>query len=91
MTLRQIELSGPQGYQETLHPLPQAVASSGLALTSMIELDVMQAEIAGVVLQGSDKDGEGLILYKIKVPRRQLIDYHEDLYPDIEDTCESLS
>ena len=36
-----------------------------------------------------DKDGDAILPLGIKVPRRQLIDYHEDLYPEIAGTSES--
>ncbi|WVR05042.1 hypothetical protein IAU60_002054 [Kwoniella sp. DSM 27419] len=83
MTLRQIEMSGPQGYQETLHPLPYAIASTGLAHKHPTALDVMSAEIARVMLPVVDKDGDAILPLGVRVPRRQLIDYHEDLYPDV--------
>jgi hypothetical protein len=43
----------------------------------------MQAEIERVLVPVVDKDGDAILPLAIKVPRRQLIDYHEDLYPDI--------
>ncbi|WVQ77976.1 hypothetical protein IAT38_000057 [Cryptococcus sp. DSM 104549] len=86
MTLRQIELSGPQGYQETLHPLGFPLASASLALVHPAELEVMKAEIARVLVPVVDKDGDTLLPLGMNVPRRQLIDYHDDLYPDISGT-----
>ncbi|OCF44702.1 actin cross-linking [Kwoniella heveanensis CBS 569] len=86
MTLRQIELSGPQGYQETLHSLPYPLASTALALKHPTHLDVMNAEIARVLIPAVDKDGDCILPFGIRVPRRQLIDYHDDLYPDIRGT-----
>ncbi|ODN73525.1 hypothetical protein L202_08026, partial [Cryptococcus amylolentus CBS 6039] len=83
MTLRQIELSGAQGFQESIHPLPFPLASSSLAGVHAAELEVMQAEIARVLVKGEDKDGVVLLPVGVRVPRRQLIDFHEDLYPDI--------
>nr|XP_019042887.1 actin cross-linking [Kwoniella bestiolae CBS 10118]OCF21817.1 actin cross-linking [Kwoniella bestiolae CBS 10118] len=83
MTLRQIELSGPMGYQETLHPLQYTLNNGSIAMVHPTKLDVMKAEIASVLLQVTDKDGDALVPLSAKVPRRQLIDYHEDLYPDV--------
>lgn len=83
MTLRQIELSGPQGYQETLHPLQFPLASASLAAIHPAKLDVMKAEISRILAPIVDKDGDSLLPVSIKVPRRQLIDFHEDLYPDL--------
>ncbi|WVF72470.1 hypothetical protein IAT40_007285 [Kwoniella sp. CBS 6097] len=91
MTLRQIELSGPQGYQETLHALPYALASTALALKHPTHLDVMNAEIARVLIPVVDKDGDCILPFGIRVPRRQLIDYHDDLYPDITGTVPEQS
>jgi len=86
MTLRQIELSGPMGFQETLHPLPHALTSSSLALAHPASLPVMSAQIATVVMPVSDKDGDVLLPSGIRVPRRHLIDYHHDLYPEVAGT-----
>ncbi|KIR37980.1 actin cross-linking [Cryptococcus deuterogattii 99/473] len=83
MTLRQIELSGPQGYQETLHPLQFPLANASLAAVHSAKLDVMKAEISRILIPIVDKDGDSLLPVSIKVPRRQLIDFHEDLYPDL--------
>ncbi|OCF72031.1 actin cross-linking [Kwoniella mangroviensis CBS 8886] len=86
MTLRQIELSGPMGLQETIHPLQHTLNSGSIASVHPTKLDVMKAEIASVLLQVTDKDGDALLPLSIKVPRRQLIDYHGDLYPDVAGT-----
>lgn len=83
MTLRQVELSGPMGFQESLHPLPHPLASAGLALASPTTLPVMSAQIATLLVPVVDKDGDAILPLGIRVPRRQLLDYHEDLYPDI--------
>jgi hypothetical protein len=83
MTLRQVELSGPNGFQETLHSLSYALSAAGLALASPTILPVMQAQIATVLVPVVDKDGEAVLPLGIRVPRRQLIDFHEDLYPEI--------
>lgn len=83
MTLRQIEMTGPTGYQETLHSLPHPISTAGLALASPVTLPVMQAQIATVLVPVVDKDGEAIISFGIRVPRRQLIDFHEDLYPQM--------
>ncbi len=90
MTLRQIELSGPMGFQETLHPLPHALASGSIALAHPAILPVMSAQIATVLLPVTDKDGDAVLPFGIRVPRRQLIDYHEDLYPDVIGTCKPM-
>ncbi|KAK4689936.1 coronin-7, partial [Tremellales sp. Uapishka_1] len=83
MTLRQIELSGPQGFQETLHPLPHALSSASLALCHPSTLPVMSAQIATLLLPVVDKDGDAILPLGIRIPRRQLIDFHDDLYPDL--------
>jgi hypothetical protein len=88
MTLRQIELSGPMGFQESLHPLPHPLASAGLALASPTTLPVMNAQIATLLVPVVDKDGDAILPLGIRVPRRQLLDYHEDLYPDVLGTGE---
>lgn len=82
-TLRQVELGGATGSQETLHSSPYPLAAQGLALASPTTLPVMQAQIATVLVPVVDKDGEVLLPLAIKVPRRQLIDYHDELYPEI--------
>jgi hypothetical protein len=83
MELRQVELGGVTGFQETVHPLPYALASTSLAAVHPTILDVMQAEIGRVLIPVVDKDGDAILPVEIKVPRRQSIDYPEDLYPDI--------
>lgn len=83
MTLRQVEIGGATGSQETQHPLPHALAAQGLALASPTILPVMQAQIATVLLPVVDKDGEALLPLIIEVPRRQFIDFHDDLYPEV--------
>lgn len=83
MKLRQVELGGVTGFQETVHPLPYALASTSLAAVHPTHLDVMQAEVGRVLIPVVDKDGDAILPLGIRVPRRQLIDYHEDLYPDI--------
>lgn len=83
MTLRQIELSGPQGYQEVTHALPSPATSGSLALAHWSTLPVMEAQIASVLVPIVDKDGDTILPVQIKVPRKQLIDYHGDLFPDV--------
>ena len=89
MFIRQVELSGPMGYQESIHPLPLQLSSASLALAHPTTLPVMAAQIGTVLVPVVDKDGEAIVPMGIKVPRRQLIDYHEDLYPDILGTGET--
>jgi len=91
MKLRQVELGGVTGFQETVHPIPYALSSTSLAAVHPTLLDVMQAEIGRVLVPVVDKDGDALLPLGIKVPRRQLIDYHEDLYPDIVGSSKYLS
>ena len=90
MKLRQVELGGVTGFQETIHPIPYGLSSTSLTAVHPTVLDVMQAEIGRVLVPVVDKDGDALLPLGIKVPRRQLIDYHEDLYPDIVGSSESL-
>ena len=89
MKLRQVEIGGVTGFQETIHPLQHGLSSTSLAAVHPTHLDVMQAEIGRVLVPVVDKDGDAILPLGIKVPRRQLIDYHEDLYPDIMGTSES--
>lgn len=86
MSIRQVELSGPQGYQETLHPLPSPLSSASLALAHPTTLPVMSAQIATLLIPLVDKDGDVVLPLGVRVPRRQLIDFHEDLYPEIQGT-----
>ena len=86
MTLRQVELSGATGFQETLHPLPHALASASIALAHPATLEVMAAQIGTVLLPVVDKDGDTIMPFGVRVPRRQLIDFHEDLYPLVSST-----
>jgi hypothetical protein len=90
MTVRQVELGGVTGFQETVHPLPHALASTSLATVHPSKLDVMRAEIGRLLVPVVDKDGDAIMQLAIKVPRRQLIDYHEDLYPDIKGSSEPV-
>ncbi|ORX39705.1 putative actin cross-linking [Kockovaella imperatae] len=90
-TLRQVELSGPQGFQETLHALPSPLPSGSFSLAHPATLPVMQAQIATVLIPTSDKEGDAIIPFGIRVPRRQLIDYHDDLFPDIVGTVPEQS
>ena len=82
-TLRQVELSGPHGYQETLHSLPAPLPTGSVALAHPTTLPVMQAQIATVLVPTTDKDGDAMVPFGIRVPRRFLIDYHDDLFPDV--------
>lgn len=83
MSVRQVELGGVTGFQETVHPLPHPLASTSIAAAHPAHWQVMQAEIGRLLLPVVDKDGDALLPLGIKVPRRQLIDYHDDLYPEI--------
>lgn len=89
MSLRQVELGGVTGFQETVHPLPHPLSSTSLAAAHPTTLDVMQAEIGRILVPVVDKDGDSILPLGIKVPRRQLIDFHEDLYPEITGTSGS--
>lgn len=91
MSVRQVELGGVTGFQETIHSLPHPLASSSVAIAHPAVLEVMQAEVVRVLLPVIDKDGDTLLPLGIKVPRRQLIDYHEDLFPEITGSSKSSS
>jgi hypothetical protein len=82
MRLRQIEFVGQQS-QEVTHALPSQASSGGLALAHWSTLPVMEAHIAHVLVPTIDKEGDTLLPLTIKVPRRQLIDYHSELFPDV--------
>jgi hypothetical protein len=43
----------------------------------------MNAQIATLLVPVVDKDGDAILPLGIRVPRRQLLDFHEDLYPDV--------
>ena len=88
MSIRQVELGGVTGFQETVHSLPFPLASTSLASVHPTKLDVMSAEIGRLLVMVVDKDGDAILPLGVKVPRRQLIDYHEDLYPEITGTSE---
>ncbi|WWC61287.1 uncharacterized protein I303_103868 [Kwoniella dejecticola CBS 10117] len=89
MILRQIEISKSfqNGYQESTHSLSSStltpMTTPSICLRYGTGLDVMNTEIANILIPSTDKDGDCLVPIGIRVPRKQLIDYHADLFPDI--------
>ena len=75
MSLRWVEVGGAAVFMEGGAPLPVTVAS--MALVPEAQLDIMKAEINRVVVLTAD----AVVPVPIEVPRRQYIDFHQDLYP----------
>ena len=98
MQLRWTEIGGPSTFTDGAAPLP--IAALGATLAPPTVLNVvrsssisrllsmqMQAEINRLYL--SAKDGT-VVPVSITVPRRQLIDFHPELYPSVPSTGPSL-
>ena len=65
-------------------PFPSQIA--GAALVPPSQLDLMKAEINRLVVLTND----AVVPVPINVPRRQYIDFHADLYPEVPVRGESL-
>ncbi|GAA5824548.1 hypothetical protein JCM5353_007239 [Sporobolomyces roseus] len=77
MSLRWVEIGGPAVFTEGSTPFPSQIA--GAALVPPQKLDLMKAEINRLVVLAQD----AVVPVPINVPRRQYIDFHQDLYPEI--------
>ncbi|KDN38864.1 DUF1900-domain-containing protein [Tilletiaria anomala UBC 951] len=76
-----IELDAQNAFNEGSHALGAGVEAAGpAALAPQTLCNVMQAEIDRLYVPVAKSDG--IIPVKIHVPRWQLIDYHENLFPD---------
>ncbi|WWC69610.1 uncharacterized protein I206_103553 [Kwoniella pini CBS 10737] len=87
LILRQIEISNffQNGFQESIHNLNLPLLNSSIIINNngINLLNVMKTEISKIFLFTKDKDGNCLIPISIRIPRKQLIDFHSDLFPDI--------
>ncbi len=81
-SVKWMELDAASQFNQGSHALGSgAEAAGGAALVPQTLCDAMQAEIDRLLVPvGGSLDG--LLPLRISVPRRQLIDYHEDLFPD---------
>ncbi|GAA5911257.1 uncharacterized protein JCM6883_001960 [Sporobolomyces salmoneus] len=77
MSLRWIEVGGPAIFTEGSTPFPGQIA--GAALVPPQNLDLMKAEINRLVVLTQD----AVVPVPVNVPRRQYIDFHSDLYPEV--------
>ncbi|GAA5985798.1 hypothetical protein JCM5350_005287 [Sporobolomyces pararoseus] len=77
MSLRWVEIGGPAIFTEGSTPFPSQIA--GAALLPPHQLDLMKAEINRLVVLTQD----AVVPVPINVPRRQYIDFHADLYPEV--------
>ncbi|SGY44572.1 BQ5605_C001g00176 [Microbotryum silenes-dioicae] len=77
MTLHWVEVGGPATFTAGASPLPVAIASAALVPPS--RLNLMKAEINRLVILSDD----AVLPVPIEVPRRQYIDFHQDLFPPV--------
>ncbi|SCZ98655.1 BZ3500_MvSof-1268-A1-R1_Chr3-1g05529 [Microbotryum saponariae] len=77
MTLHWVEVGGPAMFTAGASPLPVAMASAALVQPS--RLNLMKAEINHLVILSND----AVLPVPIEVPRRQYIDFHQDLFPPV--------
>ncbi|GAA5824139.1 hypothetical protein JCM11251_001537 [Rhodosporidiobolus azoricus] len=83
MTLRWVEVGGPTVFTEGATPLPAPLASAALLppCAQQAHLDLQHAEINRLlVFSPSDN---AVVPVEVKVPRRQYVDFHSDLYPPV--------
>ncbi|GAA6062505.1 hypothetical protein JCM10212_006354 [Sporobolomyces blumeae] len=78
MSLRWVEVGGPSIFTEGSTPFPAQVA--GAALVPPHHLDLMTAEINRLVVVTND---QSVVPVSVQVPRRQYVDFHADLYPEV--------
>ncbi|GAA5943332.1 uncharacterized protein JCM15063_000767 [Sporobolomyces koalae] len=76
MSLKWVEIGGPAIFTEGSTPFPSQI--SGAALVPPQQLDLMKAEINRLVVLSKDS----VIPVNVNVPRRQYIDFHQDLFPE---------
>ncbi|SCV74346.1 BQ2448_6778 [Microbotryum intermedium] len=77
MTLHWVEIGGPATFIAVASSLPVAIASAALVPPS--RLNLMKAEINRLVILSND----AVLPVPIEVPRRQYIDFHQDLFPPV--------
>ncbi|GAA5897539.1 hypothetical protein JCM6882_003511 [Rhodosporidiobolus microsporus] len=83
MTLRWVEVGGPTVFTEGATALPTPLASAAILPPSAQQqhLDLQHAEINRLLVI-SPSDG-AVVPVEVKVPRRQYVDFHADLYPPV--------
>lgn len=79
MQLRWTEISPSHTFAEGGSPLPVPILGAALAPPSV--LDVMKTEINRIYV--SSKEGV-VVPVPLSVPRRQYLDFHSDLYPELD-------
>lgn len=88
--LRWLEISSASDpkpiFTEGSFPLISSIQTFNLLNEGL--LDVMKAEIDRFIML--TLDGKSLIPFGLNVPRRQYIDFHKDLYPDVKDDFTDL-
>ncbi|KAM0750734.1 DUF1900-domain-containing protein [Meredithblackwellia eburnea MCA 4105] len=77
MTLRWVEIGGPSTFTEGATSLPAPLSS--LTLSPVPQLQLMKGEINKLFVVTQD----AVVPISVQVPRRQYIDFHQDLYPDV--------
>jgi coronin-7 len=79
--VRWVELDSSKTFNEGSHPLGPGMEVAGPAcLAPQTLCNPMQTEIDRIYVPITSIDG--VLPLRVSVPRRQLIDYHEDLFPD---------
>ncbi|GAA5978078.1 hypothetical protein JCM11641_006621 [Rhodosporidiobolus odoratus] len=91
MTLRWVEVGGPAVFTEGAAPLPAPVLSAALLppQAQQTHLDLMQAEINRLMVLCPAENA--VVPVEVKVPRRQYVDFHMDLYPLVRAGVAALS
>ena len=77
MSLRWIEVTSTSTLTQGAATLPTASVGAAILPSTSTTLDVMQAEVAKLVILGQD----AVIPVTIQVPRRNYLDFHAELYP----------
>ncbi|BGP16134.1 hypothetical protein JCM10213v2_004128 [Rhodosporidiobolus nylandii] len=91
MTLRWVEVGGPAVFTEGAAPLPAPLLSAALLPppAQQAHLDLQHAEINRLLVLSP---AEGAVVpVEVKVPRRQYVDFHQDLYPPAASGVPALS
>ncbi|KAH8917736.1 DUF1900-domain-containing protein [Atractiella rhizophila] len=79
MTLRWVEIGGPVVFTEGASAVPSIINGIAFAPRNKRTIDVMKAEINRLLLSTAD----AVIPVTMQVPKRQYIDFHFDIFPDI--------
>ncbi|KAK4705031.1 coronin-7, partial [Phenoliferia sp. Uapishka_3] len=77
MTMRWVEIGGPSTFTDGGAPLGITIA--GVALAPSSTLNLMKAEINRLIVLTTD----AVVPIPIEVPRRQYVDFHQDLFPPV--------